>query len=89
VNRVEAKAAALRFCNDIRADQGRPPIQNLPPGSRGDGAKCPIAHATGLLVDTVGLWANDEGLEPGVFIPPAVQQFVEWFDTGQYPELEG
>ena len=87
MNRAEAKAAALGFCNAVRADQGRPRIQNLPPGSPKATLKCPIANATGLACDGIGLYEPTGGLNPAVFIPPAVRRFIELFDSGQYPEL--
>jgi hypothetical protein len=90
MTRKEARRATVAFVNEVRANQGRPPLQNLPPGTPGDSNACPIAKATGLACD--GSAVYPEGTEsvlddPVCFLPEAVEFFTTNFDNGKYPDL--
>jgi len=87
--RDEITEATLAWCNDRRTEQDKEPLADLPLGTQEDPTSCPCGAATGLYVDWdfyVVLDANGDKTEEVHELPHEVQDFVKYFDAGQYPE---
>ena len=82
--------AALQHVNRVRALRDLDPIDVLPAGRTRSFAGCPIARAVGGIVGTTDTCVAPNG-EASIVIShePDVQKFIERFDAGFYPELDG
>jgi len=81
----------LEWCNKIRTERGKEPLDALPKGKRNDGNSCPCGTATGIFVGCMG-WAEtkhnyDNHINSKRNVS-AVAEFVPRFDSGEFPELE-
>lgn len=70
--------ATLGWCNEQRAIDGKPPLEELPAGRPYNVDSCPCGAATGLMVTRT--WAM-RGTEM-ITLPEAVQEFIIRFDRG-------
>lgn len=88
----------IAWCNEMRRDQGKGPIEDLPLGHRSDPETCPCGAATGLRVYR-NVWMTEEQSRDelmdfgkaermGQSLPYAVRQFVIAFDRGTLPQYE-
>lgn len=84
----EVYEQTLAFVNELRASQGREPLDEMPQGVPDSAADCPVARALPFGRTSVG--------PPGMSIrfgdarfdmPPYVSQFIREFDSGLRPEL--
>lgn len=80
----------LAWCNEKRALKQLPALVDLPIGSRGDPGSCPCGIATGLWVDYVAFAGTEDAWRRGAreILPAAVQDFVDAFDNGRFPEYD-
>jgi hypothetical protein len=82
-------AAALEHVNRVRALRDMEPISVLPAGRVRTWTDCPIARGCGGVVGGLETCIAPNG-KPHVFVhEPAVVEFIERFDRGFYPELDG
>jgi hypothetical protein len=82
-------AETLAWCNEIRAAQGKPPLDRLPKGKRADPKSCPCGTATGADVAFEFYYLPRDRKEYS--LPEPVRKFVRAFDQGmllQYVENE-
>jgi len=90
----EVIEACLAWCNERRAEQGKEPLTELPKGRRSDPGSCPCGDATGLRVfscaygDPYGSQFISEMIEKGQTLPLLVREFVNRFDSGQFPQFD-
>lgn len=80
----------LEWCNKIRAERGKLPLNELPKGFKADGYSCPCGLATGVFVGCFGWGETQEEYNSSrsKSIPSSVREFVPRFDMGEFPELE-
>ena len=82
--------AALQHVNRVRALRDMDPVDVLPAGRTRSFAGCPIARAVGGIVASTDTCVCPNGTETIVVEnPPEVREFIERFDRGFYPELDG
>lgn len=93
------QAAALTFCNEIRAAYAYAAMAALLPGKQCESWLCPMAETIRAGTSFIGVTATRRCVwvargRPGtdedraIFpCPPLVRAFVERYDAGQYPEL--
>lgn len=85
-------AGTLAWCNEIRAEQGKEPLDRLPRGHVSDPASCPCGLATGMYVDADSYIPKDQFPagsqwdENAPRLPTDVMLFVEAFDEIQLPQ---
>jgi hypothetical protein len=77
-----ALKGALKLANEIRGEKELPLLKALPQGVRSNNRLCPLARATGMVVNT-------REIHNGVVykVTPAARTFISFFDQGQFPEL--
>ena len=90
-------AATLAWCNNHRRRKGMESMTELPKGLIRKGDSCPCGKATKMHVAysiAIDLTDGDETYnpvngspKPHYDLPPSVQQFVDAFDHGLFPEL--
>lgn len=73
----------LAWCNDRRAEDGKPPLGKLPRGKRRAASSCPCGAATGWLVYGDG---KAERGDKELNLPEGVRRFVAEFDEGLLPQ---
>lgn len=67
--------------------EGSPALADLPRGVRGDSERCPLALATGLIVDGDAYYPPSGRLVALGRLPERVALFALLFDQGRYPNL--
>jgi hypothetical protein len=81
----------LEWCNLIRKQKDKEPLNELPKGVQKDGNSCPCGKATGVYVGCTGYAETQNAynfdFERRKQIPDAVREFVPRFDDGEFPEL--
>lgn len=95
----ENRAAALAFANELRVIVGMAPAMALLPGEPQDCKRCPIANTANKGRDgrrgrwelggvaVLGMPAGVLKNTPRIKVPPAVTDFMEAFDVGEFPDL--
>lgn len=82
--------AALDHVNRVRALRNLDPIEILPVGRTKSFTGCPIARAVGgIVANEQTCVRTDDGEFPHITHEPEVVEFIERFDAGFYPELDG
>lgn len=81
-------AETLRWCNDRRFEDGQPPLERLPLGTKGHAKSCPCGAATAWSVYGDGLAERYQGKLLTLELPDAVKTFVYAFDHGELPQYE-
>lgn len=79
-------AETLAWCNEERAKQGKPALDQMPMGDRNEPLSCPCGEATGLHVDTT--WFKRLPNKKRLELPGAVHDFVVEFDRGRLPQYD-
>ena len=85
---LNLKRGALRAINVIRAKHGVRPLGALPNGQRSNTEQCPVLRALrdcGITEISLRLYYRDGTSE---LLPDILDDFVQAFDRGQFPELE-
>lgn len=81
--------AALDFANGLRQQAGDEPVEDLESGGLNDAASCPIARTAGAgwtVSSALAVCSRGRTLLTAV-PPPAVEQFINQFDAGEFPHL--
>lgn len=81
--------AALDHVNRVRAMRDLGPIDVLPAGRVRSFAACPIARGVGGIVASTETCVCVEDDTFTVEHEPDVNEFIQRFDKGFYPELDG
>lgn len=82
-------AATLKWCNELRKEQGKKPLDKLPTGKRKDPDSCPCGKAANLFVGTA-YYAHlpKKKYNTMLVLPATVMDFVKHFDRGDLPQYE-
>lgn len=89
--------AVLSFCNDVRAQLGRKPVEQLRKGKRCDAGRCPIANTINFHSQTryntcscCGVWQPEsDGSKVLTGLSALAIAFIRAFDDGDLPQFEG
>lgn len=91
----QAREHTLRIVNELRAELGLDPIDELKPGTRYSASTCPVANSLAfggtnrvisgqnfiMVMGRAGQYRID------MRTPGEVATFIRLFDTGSYPDL--
>ena len=80
--------ATLKWCNRIRAKDGKKPLKKLPKGERYNGSSCPCGSASGYFVGRSNYKKNAWSDEILGTLPAMVTDFTRLFDHGFLPQFD-